>query len=144
MSRLVESARKYIGVPFRHRGRSGKNLDCAGLVLLSARDIGVVLPDIKHYGREPFRDGLLEATRAAFGREFASGPLPIHLLLPGDVLLLKFDIHPHHVGLVGDHPLGGLSLIHANADVTQNGKVVEQRLDAMWLSRITHVFRTGL
>ncbi len=144
MSALVQSARKYIGTPFRHRGRSSRALDCAGLIIQSAADIGVHFQDVKHYGREPFNDGLVNAATANLGRPIATGPLPASQLKPGDILLVKFDTQPHHIALVADHPLGGLSMIHANADVSQKGRVVEHRLDEMWLRRITHVFRPGL
>ncbi len=144
MSALVESTRKYIGTPFRHRGRSSKSLDCAGLIIHAAADIGVDFQDIKHYGREPFNDGLVDAASKNLGRPLATGPLPANLLIPGDILLVRFDTQPHHIALVADHPLGGLSMIHASADVSQQGKVVEHRLDEMWIRRITHVFRPGL
>jgi cell wall-associated NlpC family hydrolase len=142
MTALVAAARAYLHVPFRHRGRSRRGLDCAGLLVLACRDIGKPIPDQRHYGREPFNDGLVEAGTRAFGQPIAVGQVPAEFLRAGDVLLLRFDINPHHVAIVADHPLGGLSIIHANADATQRGLVVEQRLDALWLSRITHVFRT--
>lgn len=41
----VVAARKYLGVRFRHRGRSSTGLDCVGLVMRSWYDCGVKLAD---------------------------------------------------------------------------------------------------
>ena len=132
MSALVSAARRYLGVPFRHRGRTSRGLDCAGLIWLGYADLGVVLPDVRIYGREPHRNGLVEAVGRALGSAVI-GPLQ-----PGDVLLMRFDREPHHLGVVGDYAHGGLSLIHAYGTA---GKVVEHRLDDLWRGRIVAVYR---
>lgn len=134
MSALVVAARKYLGVPFRHRGRTPRGLDCAGLVWLAYADCGVTLPDVRVYGREPHRDGLRDAVRRALGDPLPEGA-DLH---PGDVLLMRFEVEPHHIALVGDYAHGGESLIHSFGDV---GRVVEHRLDAFWRGRILEVYR---
>lgn len=132
MSALVAAARRYLGVPFRHRGRTSGGLDCAGLLVLSYRAHGVELPDIRIYGREPHRNGLVRAVEAGFGPALDRDPRP------GDVLLMRFEEEPHHLGIVGDYAHGGLSLIHAYGTA---GKVVEHRLDDVWRGRIVAVYR---
>jgi len=132
MSQLVTAARRYLGVPFRHRGRTRAGLDCAGLIWRSYADLGVILPDIRIYGREPHRNGLERVVKAGFGCAAARDPEP------GDVLLMRFEREPHHLGFVGDYAHGGLSLIHAYGTA---GKVVEHRLDALWRGRIVTVYR---
>jgi cell wall-associated NlpC family hydrolase len=132
MSQLVASSRKYLGVKFRHMGRGPNVLDCAGLILRAYADIGVKLPDLKHYGREPHKDGLRGAVVRALGDNLNRPPIV------GDVLLMAFDRDPHHLGIVGDYMYGGLSLIHAYGDV---GKVVEHRLDYAWRKKVLEVYR---
>lgn len=131
MTPVVQAARRYLGTPFRHRGRSASGLDCAGLVWRSYYDLGTTLPDIRWYGREPHRDGLREVVREAFGDPVHRPPIP------GDVLLMRFNREPHHLAIVGDYP-GSLSLIHSYGDA---GRVVEHRLDPFWCGRILEIYR---
>ena len=135
MSALSEAARAYIGVPFRHRGRSRAGLDCAGLVVAAYAALGVALPDFRLYGREPFRDGLVARAEAALGPPVA-GPAA-----DGDVVLIRYVRDPHHVAIIGARDYGGqtaLTLIHADGEF---GRVHEQRLTPDVVARITHVFR---
>ncbi len=130
---LVESARKYLGVPFRHRGRIATRLDCVGLIVLAFKDIGrEILNDKQHYGREPHADGLREGLIAEFGEPCAE-------MKVGDVALIAYNTEiPHHVAIVGNYLYGGFSLIHADGMV---GKVVEHRLDAKWQKMILETYR---
>lgn len=132
---IVKAARAYIGVPFKHRGRTYGGLDCAGLIWRAYADHGVILPDVRIYGREPHKNGLEGAVFAAFGNPAARAPEP------GDVLLMRFEREPHHLGIVGDYAHGGLSLIHAYGTA---GKVVEHRLDEAWRGRIVAVYRRDI
>lgn len=42
-------AQKYLGAPYKHRGRDLAGLDCWGLVILVYRDLGIDILDIKDY-----------------------------------------------------------------------------------------------
>lgn len=139
---LVAAARARIGTPFRHMGRSAHVLDCVGLGKLAYLDCGVDLPVPRYYGREPFRDGLMQAMRDALGEPIAEGPAAPHAdLQPGDVGVFRFRDEPHHVGLIGDAPYGGeLTVIHADSSPTVRC-VVEHRLDEWWRERLVAVFR---
>lgn len=138
MSRLVESARKYLGVKFRHRGRSPRGLDCAGLPWLAYKDLGVEMPDFRLYGPEPHNDGLISHITNALGYPVHTAPVGANDLQVGDVIVVRFEVEPHHVGIIGDYPLGGLSLLHADGHY---GRVIEHRLSDDVIGRITHVFR---
>jgi cell wall-associated NlpC family hydrolase len=129
---LVAAARAYLGTPFLHRGRTPVGLDCAGLVWRAYADLGVLLPDVRIYGREPYRNGLEAAMVRALGEPVARHPAA------GDVLLIRFDREPHHIGIAADYPHGGLSLLHAHG---MAGCVVEHRLNKTWRDRIVAVFR---
>lgn len=141
MTKLVEQARTYLGVPWRHRGRSRRAVDCAGLLICAYADLGVVLPDLDHYGREPHRDGLMTAVRAAFGEPVLDGPQV------GDILVMTSAAfgatQPHHLGIVGDDPHHALSLIHADGEPGVS-RVVEVGLDSRYVRRIVSVFRRAV
>lgn len=141
MSALVEAAREYLDVKFRHRGRTSYSLDCAGLPLRAYADLGVVLPDVKIYGRDPSADdqSLPDRVAAALGEPVKLAPVHLSDLEPGDVVIRRYDIYPHHIMIVGNAPYAyALTVIHACG---LEGKVVEHRLDERLASSITHVFR---
>lgn len=132
MSALADSARQFIGKPFRHRGRGPRYFDCAGLVWAAYKALGVTLPDFLLYGREPYKDGLLSHVQAALGA-------PVSGVQDGDVVLIRYAVNPHHVAIVGTKSYGSvdaLTLIHAEGGI---GRVIEQRLTPD--VKITHVFR---
>ena len=135
--KLSDAARKYLGTPFRHRGR-GRYLDCAGLVVRVSEDMGLPIIDQKQYGREPFRDGLVEAGVRTFGEPVHVAPVAIGDIQEDDVILIRYAVNPHHVMIVGRSPLGWLTVIHADGHY---GKVIEHRLDEALAKDITHVFR---
>ncbi len=130
----VAEARSYKGVPWRHRGRSRRGIDCIGLVVLALAAGGFMMRDRTNYGREPWRDGLQREMREHFGE-------PVSDWQPGDVALMRWDNtpEPSHVALIGAHPLGGLSLIHSYSHAT--GGVCENGIDAVWQKRIVEVYR---
>lgn len=135
---VVAEARTWLRTPYSHQGRSkGLGVDCAGLVIGVARNLGLVAPDfdVTGYSRQP--DGTLiercgELMRAIVADQIA----------PGDVLATKFDQDPCHLAIVGDHP-HGLSIIHALCRSNGRGMVVEHRLDTINRARIVGAFRLG-
>jgi hypothetical protein len=78
---------------------------------------------------------------AALGDPVAIAPVSAEQLLIGDVVVIRFEIEPHHIGIIGCHPLGHLSLIHANGNEGQFSRVMEHGLATDTVNRITHVFR---
>lgn len=133
MSALHEAARAYLGCPFQHQGRSRRGLDCVGLVVMCLADCGRPVEDITTYGREP-HSGLLEShLLRAFGPAIHRDEMQ-----PGDIVAIDFAGAVRHVGITGDYPYGGLSLIHTDQSL---GQVIEHRLDAKWAARIKGVWR---
>jgi len=128
---FVAAARSYVGVPWRHLGRSRTGVDCIGLVLLAVREVGVDLPDPAPYAREPqgtrLLDGILaQATRIADAA-------------PGDVLLFRLGLYGGHVGIASVHPAWGVpACLHAYAPRRQ---VVEQPMDAELRTALIGAFR---
>lgn len=139
--RLVTRARTYLDVPYRHRGRSIRGVDCAGLPMCAYADEGVVLPDLERYGRTPHKDGLVEAVIAALGEPIWRGRAVARSILQvGDVVALAFVQEPHHLAIVGDDRRHGLSLIHADGTPGVS-RVVEHGLTERYQNMIVAVFR---
>lgn len=140
MGRLVDAARLYVGVKYRHRGRSHHGIDCAGLLVLAFADCGVPTTDFVMYGREPFNDGLVTRTTAALGEPLPAGTP----LQDGDVVLLRFAVQPHHMGILAAVTYAGtpaFNIIHADG---HTGRVLEQRMSPDVHARISHVYRKGV
>lgn len=140
MGKLVDAARSYLNVKWRHRGRSRHGVDCAGLGVLAYRDCGIELPDYTLYGREPHNDGLIKYLTAALGDPLPTGSA----LKDGDIIVMRFVKEPHHVAIVADAVYGGtaaLNIIHADG---QTARVLEVRLDESTAERITHIYRRAV
>ena len=128
---LVAAARGYVGVPWRHLGRSRTGVDCIGLMLLAAREAGCDLPDPAPYAREPQGTRLLEGILGHAARVTAPAP--------GDVLLFRMGLYGGHVGIASIHPAWGVpACIHAYAPRRQ---VVEQPMDTELRSALIGAFR---
>jgi cell wall-associated NlpC family hydrolase len=126
---VVAAARQYLGTRWHHQGRNTAGLDCIGLVIVVAHDLGLSEYDICGYSRVP--DGrTLRATMERQLLQVSRDPQP------GDILLFTFARVPLHTAIVTDTP-SGLGMIHAYANVR---KVVEHRLDDLWRSRIAGVY----
>ncbi len=134
-SHIVALARETLGTRYAHQGRvNGLALDCAGVPVHVATRLGIELTDYTRYGRLPVPAEMRAALDAHLTR-VAKVDMQI-----GDVVWMRFQAEPQHLGIVGDYRHGGLSLIHA-----YNGsglrKVVEHRIDEQWLARIVAVWR---
>lgn len=47
---IINKAREYLGVPYRHQGRTHLGLDCIGLLIAIWRDTGLAYDDFNGYG----------------------------------------------------------------------------------------------
>lgn len=134
----ADIARRWIGTPYHHQARlPGVGLDCIGLLICAARELGHVPPDfnITGYRRVPDGHSLLRHLREHLAEiEQAE-------MAPGDYVCIAFDKHPHHVGIIGAYAHGGLSLIHANS---KTGRVEECRLVFSEAMRFVAGFRKGV
>lgn len=122
---LQTAARQYLGVKFAHQGRSEWALDCAGLAILAARDIGFEASDIHGYSRMPDGRTLKEVMDSQLTR--VNRPPR-----PNDILLMRFKKNPQHIGIVTDS-----GIIHSHESV---GCVIEHGLDDRWRKRIVAVY----
>lgn len=130
---IVAAARRWIGTRWNHQAsKRGVGTDCIGLVVGVARELGIpeaagfdASSEIRGYGREPDPAMLLRACDAFL--EPCAAPVP------GDILLLRFKSEPQHFAIMS----GPDYMIHAWA---QARKVVENRIDALWRSRIVRAY----
>ena len=121
---IVATARSYIGTPFHHMGRlPGVGLDCAGVLVCAARALALVAPDFDVPAYTPTPDG---RQMIEWCERFMT-PVAQDEMQPGDAILLITDLHPQHLGILGDYVHGGLSIIHAASNATP-GRVIETRL----------------
>ena len=138
-AQIVACARHYIGVRFAHQGRTAATgLDCLGLLIVAAKDAGIVLQgncptllDDRRYGARPDTVNLQ--------RQLGTFLDAVDTPQMGDVLLLRIEGRAQHLALVGDYPeRGELSMIHAYAVAR---RVVEHRLDTAWREAIAGIYR---
>lgn len=129
---MVQAARGWLGVRWRHLGRARTGVDCIGLVLLCARECGIDLPDPRPYEREPQGQRLLEGILQHADRVAAP--------LPGDVLLFRMGLYGGHVGIASVHPEHGrASVVHAFA--RHGGAVCEQPMIDEFRASLVGAFR---
>jgi cell wall-associated NlpC family hydrolase len=130
MNQIVEEARRWLGVRWLHQGRSQQGVDCVGLPIMVFQATKGSTLDFTGYARQASDEAMLEICAAHMQ------PVPLDLMAPGDVVVMRFD-NQRHMAMLGDYP-GGLSLIHAHARAR---RVVEHRMDEAWRSRIMGCFR---
>jgi cell wall-associated NlpC family hydrolase len=123
-SEVVATARMWRETPFAHQARlKHVGVDCAGLVIGVARELGLVAPDFDVTGYSRVPDGsMLNLCRELMA------PVSQAAMQPGDVVVVAFDADPQHLGIVGDYVHGGLSIIHALGRKDGQGRVIETRL----------------
>jgi cell wall-associated NlpC family hydrolase len=123
-SEVIAVARQYLGVPWVHQGRTRAGLDCGGLIVRVAHDLGLSEFDVGGYGPEP--DGRLLRRYLQAQAE--------HVLFAerGDILLLRFVRYPQHLGIYT-----GEGIIHTYQQV---GRVVEHAFDSTWRARVVDAY----
>ena len=124
--KVVEEARKWLGVKWRHQGRTEHGIDCVGLLAMVARGIGMEHKDTTNY------------VRYSHGAEFlshlnASGLVPQKTSDAGEgsVLVLLDHAYPCHVAIQSEK-YGVPHMIHAYAP---RRRVVEDPLTDQWLKK---------
>jgi cell wall-associated NlpC family hydrolase len=123
---VVAEARKWIGIPYRPKGRSERGLDCIGLLIVVGRAFAVPHEDQQHYTDYPTQERQLLALMDTY-----LARRRVHE--PWDGLIGVFSERrlPAHVGIFArrsDVP----HLIHARLS---ERKVVEEAYDLDPLTR---------
>jgi len=111
---ILAAARRYVGVPYRHRGRDMRGLDCVGLAIAVARDLGLPHPAHKLFYR-PWPDcALLDTLLPQF-----CDPAPAPAA--GVLVRLAHLGRPQHLGI----STGAGTVLHVNGAL---GRVTESPL----------------
>lgn len=130
---LAAVARTWVGVPWRHLGRDRiRGVDCVGLVIKCAHQIGATDFDTKNYGRRPvptdflreMRDQLVQIQKQNMGH--------------GDIGVFREPRHPCHTGIVDVDEQGRRWIIHSYAPYR---KVIREPLTGQRLGRLLMAFR---
>lgn len=133
-SDIYEKALSYVGVPYRHQGRSAETgCDCLGFLILTLEDIvdipeALQLPSyspswIEHRKDDPLIDGISEYL----------SPRNVRQVEIGDVLIFRMrkDMPAKHCAFLGDG-----KLVHCRSDVG----VVEEEFTKEWRRRLAAAF----
>ncbi|RLC34904.1 hypothetical protein DRH14_02010 [Candidatus Shapirobacteria bacterium] len=130
---IIEEARKYLGTPFLHQGRSASGLDCVGLIMVVAEKLEVV--DITEnsansiYNREP-NPIILRNIFREYGER-----VDYEHMQSGDVMLLRNPMYPCHVAFY----IKPNRMIHCISTPGLN-KVVEHNIHDIWRRRVIECY----
>ncbi len=129
---IVAAARGWLGTPFHHQGRVKRaGVDCAGVIVEVARELGVGDVDVRGYGHRPDSRELEQLCHEHMT------PVAPQDAKPGDVLLIMIDGAPQHMAFVTE--IGGeRAMLHSYAPAR---RVVEHRIDQDWAGRIVAAFQ---
>lgn len=132
---LISAARKYLGTPFAHKGRSVRRLDCWGLIRVSCDDLGIFAGvDNAGYGPLPPADLFVDTLNRTAIRK------PVEQVAPGDIILLGMGRGAFTSALVTELGDGqGLGIICCYAGGPRC--VAEHRLDREWRRRLRACYR---
>lgn len=115
---IVAAARSYLGVRWRHKGRTRHGVDCVGLLVAVSNDLGLGVKDTDlDYKRTPDVHLFLQMLRSQSDRG------DFNNIRPGSILMMRQHIYPCHCGIAVFSPTP--SLIHAAAN---NKQVIEEPL----------------
>lgn len=133
---IVEAARAWKGTRFHHLGRSKDGIDCIGLLVVVAEDVGhpcgtAARCQLPAYGRIPRPDIIDPLLRRYFKKDEKNN------LEPGDVLLFRIKAQPQHTAIYAERD-GLPYMIHA---YHPERRVVEQRLSPDWEAQIRSVWK---
>jgi cell wall-associated NlpC family hydrolase len=129
---MAAAARSLVGVPFLHRGRSRRGLDCAGVVWLARKMTFGLSDDDRSYPPRPTSQMVLE------GMERRAERVSLRDVRAGDVVVMKFASFATHLGVLTEtgviHAIPGAGVIESD-----RGEFAKKRsfLAAFRLSRST-------
>jgi len=117
---------KYLGVPYKERGRDITGYDCYGFIRDVARDLGVFLPDYEYDGN----------TNNVFALNFADHLVPTTLPNSsfGDLISFRMPNNSIHLGILLDRT----RFIHC---ISKGGVQVTRITHPIFINRISGVYK---
>lgn len=128
---IQEQVRKYLDVKWRHQGRNPDvGIDCAGLVVLVAKDLGLSNYDSTNYHRNPLNDKFIQ--------HFSENMKKKHVAKRqvGDVVLFRDKMFSCHSGFI-TYKNGVEHVTHAYA---KRKCVIEEPVTDEWKKKMTYCF----
>ena len=108
---FIDSAKKYLGVPYVWGGSTSNGMDCSGLVMTAAKEgTGISLP---------------RTTTSIFDYVDI---IPFGKAEPGDLLFFKDGSSISHVAIY----LGGIEFIHCASDGPRTGVIISDLEERYW------------
>lgn len=130
-NQIVEEARSYLGVRWRHQGRSRTGIDCAGLIIIVGNSLELMNFDFRAYRRHP--DGVVFLK---LFREQAKEEIAPQKAVAGDILVFHDHKYPVHCGIL-TKDTEPRYFIHAYA---RYRKVVEEHFSKDWQQKVVSAF----
>jgi cell wall-associated NlpC family hydrolase len=124
---IIATARRLLGVPYRHLGRDMHGVDCLGVLIWTARELGIDPPEYD-YTRNPSASRM----RRLLGEHMHR--IQITEAKPGDILHAAYRAMPQHL-LILTTPT---RVLHADSE---SGRVVEHVFAGPWPGRIRGAYR---
>lgn len=142
VQQVQDKAREFIGTPFKdqHRVKGQKGgIDCVGLVLLTAEELGISYADTKEMRGSDYLNYRATSLNSFVLTECRKRLIekPVSKIVAGDVVVMKCPDIPCHCGIISERK-GVLYLIHALNSGEM--KVVEHILDLNWRKKICGAF----
>lgn len=129
-NQIVALMRTYLGVPWRHQGRSRHSIDCVGLPIVVGRELGLHdYDDSVNYRRMSSGSDLTQVFEKHCNRIADMSDL-----LPGDIMIFRDSVYPQHVGMMSSKT----NVIHATV---HKGRVVEEPLAGELRSKLLRGYR---
>jgi len=135
---VVAETESWVGTPFHHEGRQkGVGVDCAGLIIGIAKNLGLADWDFLGYSRQPH-----PATTLGLLNELESKNIirriPIQDAKPGDFYLFRILEDPQHFGIIVSED----RIVHAMWKKNKSvSKCVKTRFHKYWSERIVAAYR---
>lgn len=143
---FVAVARSWIGTPYHDqaRGPKGAGVDCVGLVLAVALEVGILDGSEPFFTIKPWETtgGAVNEVLPKWLEGLQDWTDNVDAPEEGAVAIFDRANMLPHIGIVSVIDYGGgvksFGLIHA---YTPEGKVIETRMDERWLRRLNTVWR---
>jgi len=103
---FYEEARKWVGAPWKHQGRTMRGLDCGGLLIMTAKNLGLPHEDLENYPRDPTATSVLDHLSKMLTKSFKNE------IIPGQVGIFREGAYPCHVGIFSEKD-SHLHIIHS-------------------------------
>lgn len=132
--KIIEEAKKYLGLKWVHQGRNLKNgVDCAGFIVEVLKKLGYNTDfDYKGYGRFPDASRLLHVILTVAER------VSFEDRQDGDIILFKVEKNPQHVTFFLKNEEDDF-FIHSQNEM--KGGVILTRLDEHYKKLLVGIFR---